>query len=65
MRVGPCPGCTGVVSFRLEMTGRTVKITAGHAPPSCDWYKAFPDSISVAKAVGLVPNDVPSVRADN
>lgn len=32
-------------------------IMAGHLPPSCDWYKAFPDSVSVAKAVGLVSAD--------
>lgn len=66
MRGGQCRGCPRTVTFEIEPgPGGSTKITAGHEHPSCDWYKAQPDSVAVAKGVGLVPQDVSSVRADN
>ena len=65
MRGGPCKGCKLIVTFEIETSAQGTRITAGHQDPSCDWYKAQPDSIAIAKAVGLVRQDQSSVRADN
>lgn len=61
-----CAGACGrIVTFEIETTSMGTRITAGHQHPSCDWYKEQPDSIAVAKAVGLVAQDQRSVRGDN
>lgn len=65
MRAGPCKGCPRLVTFEIETVNGQVRITAGHEDPSCDWYKAQPDSTAVAKGVGLIAQDQRSVRADN
>lgn len=58
MRLIECPACHRMLTFELlraeSARGPGLSITAGHEHPSCDWYKAFPDSESVARAVGLL-----------
>ena len=54
MRVGPCPGCKRDLSFKLTHYKNGIQIQAGHGDPSCDWYKEKPDSMTVARAAGLV-----------
>lgn len=54
MRAGKCPGCERVLSFKITHYDIGVNIQAGHEHPSCEWYKAQPDSMSVAKGCGLV-----------
>lgn len=62
-----CAGddCGRIVTFEIETSSAGTRITAGHEHPSCDWYKKQPDSTAVAKGVGLIAQDVTSVRADN
>jgi hypothetical protein len=62
---GRCKGCPRTVTFEIDTAGGQVRLTAGHEHPSCDWYKAQPDSAAVAKAVGFISQDQRSARADN
>lgn len=65
MRGGPCKGCPRTVTFEIETSAQGTKLTAGHEYPSCEWYKAQPDSTAVAKGVGLIAPDVRSIPWGN
>lgn len=57
MRAGDCPGCDRVLSFKIIHYTMGLDIEAGHQDPSCEWYKAQPNSMAVARGCGLVANN--------